>query len=463
MITVASSLVWGAPRTTLIFGGLLCFFTYAYLGIREARKAPLKLSPLSFYFFWYTIGLGISPVYVGIVSNAKESVRFASESSMVSLEDLATGYVVFLLGSFALHLGMQILRPRINAKAELRSIPGLLGWLGVIWAGGLVFQMSPTSFGFLGGTVKILSVAVMGSVCAFAVTPRKRMGLSNLTFAIILLIGTASLFFGNLALGSKAYIMFSFLPLIWLFVMNPRLRLWAPVLALCLGAFYLTVVAPVVFTSRAKPIEEGENPREHMIESFDTWMKDTPSELDQTFFAEQLDQFVNRQFDPVPVGFIVGEVDKSGLLYGETMKYASYAFIPRLLWPDKPSVTRGGWFSAYLGLYENEAEATTSMGMTAVGELYWNFGAWGVMMGMLVIGCLQGYLWRMAGADPRGKPLHMLLYVSVLLTMPDMPEAVTVLVSIALAILTFKAAFIAFNLVTQHRTRPAVRIRPATL
>jgi hypothetical protein len=453
VLTVGSSLFWGSPRTTLVFGGVVCFMAYGYLGIREARKVPLKLSPLSFYFLWYTIGLGISPIYVGFVTNERDSVRFASESSMVTLTDLSHGYVIFLLGSFALHLGMQLIRPRIDAKGEVKAIHGLIGWLALIWAIGLVFQMSPTSFSFLGGTVKVLSVAVLGSVCAFAVTPRKKMGLSSLGFFVILGIGTVSLFFSNLALGSKAYIMYSFLPLTWLFLVNRKLRIWAPVLALFLGAFYLAVVAPVVYTSRAKPMEEGENPREHMIDSFDVWMREKPTELDQTFFAEQLDQFVNRQFDPVPVGFIVGEVNNTGLLYGETMKYASYAFIPRLLWPDKPSVTRGGWFSAYLGLYENEAEATTSLGMSAVGELYWNFGAIGVFIGMLAIGCLQGYLWRMAGADPRGKPIHMLLYVSVLLTMPDMPEAVTVFVSIALAILTFKAAFMGFNLVARNRSR----------
>ncbi|MEA2205377.1 MAG: hypothetical protein QOE77_2153 [Blastocatellia bacterium] len=462
-IAVASSLFWGAPRTTLVFGGIICLFAYAYLGVREARRAPLKLSPLSFYFLWYTIGMGISPIYVGLVTDAKDSVRFASESSMVSLEDLASGYVMFLLGSFALHLGMQIFRPKVDPTSESQPISGLLAWLGLIWTVGLIFQLSPSSFSFLGGMVKILAVAVVGSVCAFAVTPRQRLGLSNVAFPVLLMVGTAGLFFGNLASGSKAYIMFSFLPITWLFILKRRLRAWAPALAICLGAFYLAVVAPVVYTSRAKPMEEGSDPRAHMVESFDTWLKDRPSELDQSFFADQLDQFVNRQFDPVPVGFIVGEVKNSGLLYGETMKYASYAFVPRILWPDKPSVTRGGWFSAYLGLYENEAEATTSMGMSAVGELYWNFGTWGVLIGMLLIGCLQGLLWRMAGADPRGKPLHMLLYVSLMLAMPDMPEAVTVFVALILSFFTFKAAFLVFDLMNRRKGRMPRVLRPYPL
>ncbi len=453
---VSSTLLWSEPSTTLIVGGVLCVVTYAYLGFREARRAPLWLSPLSFYFFWYCIGMGVSPLYLGLTSGPKDLIRFASNSSMVSLEELAWGYVLFLVGSFALHLGMQIFRPRVKKDEEPLASGNLFAFLIVIWVGGLLFQLSPATFGFLGATVKILSVAVVGSACGFAVTQRQRLGLSRFSFLAILIVGTGGLFFGSLASGSKAYIMFSFLPVFWFFIMRPRLRTWIPLLALCLGIFYLALVAPVVHTARLSPLEEGQNPREHLIETFDTWRKETPQELNHSFLAVQLDQFVNRQFDSVPVGFIVGEVDRSGLLLGETMQYASYAFIPRLLWPDKPTVTRGAWFSTRLGLFQTEAEATTSLGMTAVGELYWNFGTLGVLVGMLGIGCGLGCLWRIAGADPREKPIHMLLYVSIMLAMPDMPEAVTVFVSIAISFLTFRAAFLVVDMLRRRRPQPSL-------
>jgi hypothetical protein len=462
-LIIAATLFLADPRTTLIVAGILCFVTYAYLGIREARKATLWLSPLSFYFFWYCIGMGVSPLYLGLTVSPGDSIRFVGDSSAVSLENLATGYVVFLLGSFALHLGMQVFRPLTRKGAEPSPKRNLLAWLAAVWAGGLLFQLSPSSFSFLGATAKILSVAVVGSVCAFAVTSRKGLGLSRYAYMAILMIGTAGLFFGNLASGSKAYIMFSFLPVFWLFIINRRLRVWTPALALVLGVFYLALVAPVVQTSRMRPLDEGENPREHLIDTFETWNREKPQELDQSFLADQLDQFLSRQFDALPVGFMVGEVKGSGLLLGETMKYASYAFIPRLLWPDKPTVTRGGWFSAYLGLYDTEAEATTAIGMTAVGELYWNFGAMGVLVGMLAIGCFQGILWRMAGADPRGKPIHMLLYVTILLSMPDMPEAITVFVSLTVMFLTFKAAFVMIDLFYRWRHSGTAILRPRFL
>jgi hypothetical protein len=460
---VGSTLFLAEPRTTLVVGGLVCLFTYAYLGIREARKATLKLSPLSFYFFWYCIGMGVSPLYLGLTVAPGDSVKFASDSSLVSLPDLASGYVIYLLGSFVLHVGMQRFRPLVQREQETAPTRHLLAWLAAVWVGGLLFQLSPTSFSFLGATAKILSVALVGSVCGFAVISHKTLGISRHAYRLILLVGTAGLFFGNLASGSKAYIMFSFLPVFWFFIMEKRLRVWMPALALILGMFYLGLVAPVVQTSRLRPLEEGENPRQHLIETFETWNRDEPKGLDQSFLADQFDQFVNRQFDAVPVGFMVGQVKESGLLLGETMEYASYAFIPRLLWPDKPTVTRGAWFSMQLGLFDSEAEATTAIGMTAVGELYWNFGILGVLVGMFAIGCFQGMLWRMAGADPRGKPIHMLLYVAIVLSMADMPEAVTAFVSLAVTFLTFKGVFVVIDLVGRQRHSETSLVRPQVL
>ena len=459
-LVVGSTLLFAEPRVTFVAGGLLSFVTYGYLCLREARKATLWLSPLSFYFSWYCIGMGISPLYLGLTVAAKDSIRFASDSTMVSLEDLAIGYVIYLFGSLALHAGMQKFRPPVREEVEVNAGRHFLAWLAAVWIGGLVFQLSPASFSFLGATAKILSVAVVGSVCGFAVLSRKSLGLSRYAYVAILAVGTAGLFFGNLASGSKAYIMFSFLPMFWLFIKSPRLRVWTPALVLVLGAFYLGLVAPVVQTSRQRPLGEGENARGHLIETFEVWNRDAPTGITQEFLFDQFDQFLSRQFDPVPVGFIVGEVDTSGLLLGETMKYAAYAFIPRLIWPDKPTVTRGAWFSTQLGLFDTEADATTSIGMTAVGELYWNFGVFGVLIGMLAVGCFQGILWRLAGSDPRGKPIHMLLYVTVMLSMTDMPEAVTVFASLAVTFLTFKAAFVIMELVQRRKARGTAILRP---
>src|SRR5438034_11659857 len=60
---VALTLYANDPGLTLVMGGSLIAPLFAWLAICEARRAPLILSPLSFYFFWNMVGLGLSPLY----------------------------------------------------------------------------------------------------------------------------------------------------------------------------------------------------------------------------------------------------------------------------------------------------------------------------------------------------------------------------------------------------------------
>ena len=45
------------------------------------------------------------------------------------------------------------------------------------------------------------------------------------------------------------------------------------------------------------------------------------------------------------------------------------------LWPDKPSLSKVDAFTVSPRLFPREAEAATSTGITATGELYWNSGS----------------------------------------------------------------------------------------
>ena len=111
---------------------------------------------------------------------------------------------------------------------------------------------------------------------------------------------------------------------------------------------------------------------------------------------DQVDQLMNRTFEPIPTAFLYGEVERTGFRNGETMDYVAWALVPRLLWPEKPNSTRGAWFTAYL-LNNREGSVEGAIGETPVGELYWNFGFAGAIGGMTLIGMATGLLWRMIG------------------------------------------------------------------
>ncbi len=69
---------------------------------------------------------------------------------------------------------------------------------------------------------------------------------------------------------------------------------------------------------------------------------------------------------------------------GWTIGYAFLAFIPRLFWPGKPSITFGKWVTENYSAPDTGVVSDT--GASWVGELFFNFGFTGVMLGMAILG-----------------------------------------------------------------------------
>jgi hypothetical protein len=74
---------------------------------------------------------------------------------------------------------------------------------------------------------------------------------------------------------------------------------------------------------------------------------------------------------------------------GRTLVPLLGVFIPRLLWPEKPDVPTGRVMNREFNLSDQEE---TYISPSHLGELYWNFGWLGVVVGMPVIGLLLGYI-----------------------------------------------------------------------
>jgi len=83
--------------------------------------------------------------------------------------------------------------------------------------------------------------------------------------------------------------------------------------------------------------------------------------------------------------YIYRLVRTNGFKLGQDLGYIFYGLIPRFLWPSKPIISRGGEFTKAI---TGEEEATTSTGMGAAGELYWEFGFPGIFLGMYILGYL---------------------------------------------------------------------------
>jgi hypothetical protein len=346
--------------------------------------------------------------------------------STIPAYDVALGYFISLTGTFTMHLGLRAFRPYPRWYIP-QSFDWKPHWILLLYTLGIAAIYRPSAFLFLGIFGGVLQWGSMAVLLAFAFSSenlRSNLGV-QLLFAAGVGVYVLAAFFGQSS--SKSYTMLALLPAVVFVSRRKHYYKWIPVVGSLLLVFYLGIVAPAVNTSRY--IQEGDSYDRMMggLRSSSPFYTEGPIMLS---LENQFDELMGRLFEiPRVAGFMVGEVSRSGLQLGSTMKGLYYAFIPRIIWPEKPPVSRGAWFTTYLGMARSEAEATTSTGMTTVGEWYWNFGVAGVAVGMFLTGALLSGLWRLAGSCPVHKPASMILYVAIIMNAMNFPDATSPIVS----------------------------------
>lgn len=410
--------VFGEPRTVLLVGGVVASCVYLYLVVAEFRRQQIALTPLTCFFLWFGLVLGPTSVYVAL--------RFADEQALefliwlVPLRAVATGYVLTLLGACCLHLGLLLGLPRKGRKAldehdesatsvEL-TIPALFGCVAI----SVVFAAFAKSLLFIGSTIGyVLSALGPAAACMYAASPRcgfrqkwvKPLVLLPVTLLLARTVGGS---------GSKLVVFSAAIPLLWFSMSESRRWKYLLVIGPLVAGIFVFVVAPAVTRAR----QEHGTSKLGAAEILDAGgrlgaeFRRDPSE----YVLGSIDYVALRLFtEPIAVGYIVTRVEAEGYSNGRELAYLAWAVIPRLIWKDKPLVSRGEWFTSETGFSMNEETATTSTGMTSPGELYWNFGWIGVAMGMAFLGyLLSRLLWRLALPDPRASLVAMLPYAHVL-------------------------------------------------
>lgn len=436
MLVVLLWLVGLEPATMLYISGAVGMGVYAALAITELRRAPLFVSPLSALFAWFWPPVGPSAIHYANIISDGEPILYSVK--ILRPDDIAAGYVIMVVGNVALHAGMQWARPIVTVAPSVEHRPRMHALLG-LWLLSMVFRLAPNLVSSLGAIAGVMHFGSTSALAAFVLSrdPRKRNGF----FWFLLLGGTTIEFATNLNSGSKAYLMFSFMPALWLFLRDQKLRRYVPLLSGMMFVLYVSVIAPVVMTSRTAHADTHESPMSRIVRTYSRGDYEDEAGTDK-----QLPRFLERAFDATATACIHSEVERAGHMYGEGMDYLVYAFIPRALWPDKPTVTRGAWFSEYLGQARSEETATTSLGQTAPGELYWNFGWPGVLLGMSLLGVVCGKLWKLATPFAERDSLRLLLYFGITFQVTNMAEAGSAFLS-----LVYRTVIIGFAIVIIDR------------
>jgi hypothetical protein len=86
-----------------------------------------------------------------------------------------------------------------------------------------------------------------------------------------------------------------------------------------------------------------------------------------------------------------------------------YPFVPRFLWPSKPTLQEAGWFTIAL----NGGPGTSATAVTYPGDLYIQFGLLGIPVGMFILGIVaQWFTNRVSGEV---EPRELFVYTAVFL------------------------------------------------
>jgi hypothetical protein len=77
--------------------------------------------------------------------------------------------------------------------------------------------------------------------------------------------------------------------------------------------------------------------------------------------------------------------------YGSLYSYIAVTFVPRFLWPDKPSVNDANhWYQVSYGLTDPHQLSTVSIAVGTVAESYINFGWFGPVLIIFPLGIFLG-------------------------------------------------------------------------
>lgn len=96
---------------------------------------------------------------------------------------------------------------------------------------------------------------------------------------------------------------------------------------------------------------------------------------------------------------------------------------PRFIWKDKPVINASGnEFGRAYGIISPD-DFGTNVGPTIIGDLYLNFGAWGIVLGMLFFGALLRFIFdvfiRFSGASLSGIMIYSVFWIHIIKGMED--------------------------------------------
>jgi hypothetical protein len=359
-------LIWGA----LLVG--LCF-----LVVWGRGNGALTLA------YFLSLSLGHVP---GILSYLDpDSIQGDPEATAVGFNITLIGMTAFIVGAMAACI---LARRSTSVKAYQQKATAnffsRLGWRVLVMGIASYFLVLPvsalvpsaTAVSSVLGTLLILGFWLqLYSAAAAHDTPRTSLVLASLPLLPLATLATGG-FIGFGTIWAMSVLAFQFAIArrrIWFYLATP------PIIFLGLSLFVTYYqqredIRGVVWNETAGIMQR--------LDRVSTLVTDFQLfDLSNAKHLRALDERLNQNY-LVGVGVMQHEAGETQLSYGSTVPL--WAFIPRAIWPDKPSVGGGQELvEQFTGIKFGE---NTSVGAGQVLEFYMNFGMPGVLTGFTVLG-----------------------------------------------------------------------------
>jgi hypothetical protein len=122
-----------------------------------------------------------------------------------------------------------------------------------------------------------------------------------------------------------------------------------------------------------------------------------------------IDSFAARNDYKTLVELIVSKTGKTVRFQGgHTFVELPFVFVPRLIYPGKPAVSAGQLFNREFRI---SLDRNTFISTSFLGEMYWNFGWTGALLGMSCMGFFWGVIGSVANIRERATVARVLILI----------------------------------------------------
>ncbi len=387
---ITEQLVFGfEPR--LLIG--ICFAMWFIAGIvvfAYCRRRPSAGVPLAYLSVLTVLHLGALIYLLPWYDPATDPYL---QQQGANLAETCIGLVISTLGTIAFGVGVlsadQIFKPRISRLQIAVTAPIKFGkWIIAIGAA-FFFVITPFANRIPSGAA-IASAGVNLSIVGICLYSYGSLRLSRgkQVQALIATLSVPSItivFMGFVGYGVTAVTEIGSFVTRFL-----RIRWWA--IPLGFVFFWLALSFYVTYMTGRIEIREKVWGRASLVDRITTiGERFADAQLFNPYNVKHLYLIDSRINQNTLVGRCYSYLDRGNeLANGESIRIALIAWIPRVLWPGKPTIGGSGDFaSRYTGM---KFDSDTSVGVGLVMEMFANFGWWGVAIGFWVLGILLRYI-----------------------------------------------------------------------